>query len=48
LMRRDKFDLNWRDAHGPTTTIQGCCALETDTPTPAVVRDLVDHDQPNH
>jgi hypothetical protein len=19
-MRRDKFDLNWRDVHGPTTT----------------------------
>jgi hypothetical protein len=46
-MRGDKFDLNWRDVHGPTTIFQGC-ALATDTPTPAVVRDLVEHDQPNH
>jgi hypothetical protein len=22
-MRGDKFDLNWRDVHGPTTTFQG-------------------------
>jgi hypothetical protein len=35
-MRGDKFDLNWRDVHGPTTTFLGC-ALATDTPTPAVV-----------
>jgi hypothetical protein len=47
-MRGDKFDLNWRDVLGPTTTFQGCCALATNTPTPAVVRDLVEHDQPNH
>jgi hypothetical protein len=47
-MRGDKFDLNWRDIHGPTTTFKGCCALVTDTPTPAVVHDLVEHDQPNH
>jgi hypothetical protein len=47
-MRGDKFNLNWRDVHGLTTTFQGCCALVTDTPTPAVVCDLVEHDQPNH
>jgi hypothetical protein len=46
-MRGDKFDLNWRDIHDPTTTFQGC-TLATDTPTPVVVRDLVEHDQPNH
>jgi hypothetical protein len=46
-MREDKFDLNWRDIHDLTTTFQGC-ALVTNTPTPAVVRDLVEHDQPNH
>jgi hypothetical protein len=46
-MRGDKFDLNWRHVHGSATTFQGC-ALVTDTPTPAVVRDLVEHDQPNH
>jgi hypothetical protein len=46
-MRGDKFDLNWRDVHGPTTIFQGW-ALATDTPTPAVVRDLVEHDQLNH
>jgi hypothetical protein len=38
-MRGDKFDLNWRDVHDLTTTFQGCCALATDTPTPAVVHD---------
>jgi hypothetical protein len=43
-MRGDKFDLNWRDVHGLTTTFQGC-ALATDTPTPVIVRDLVEHDQ---
>jgi hypothetical protein len=47
-MKGDKFDLNWRDFHNPTTTFQGCCALAIDTPTPVVVRDLVEHDQPNH
>jgi hypothetical protein len=47
-MRGDKFDLNWRDVHGSTTTFEGCCALATDTPTLAVVHDLVEHDQPNH
>jgi hypothetical protein len=41
------FDLNWRHVHGSTTTFQGC-ALATDTPTPAVVRALMEHDQPNH
>jgi hypothetical protein len=46
-MRGDKFDLNWRDIHNPTTTFQGC-ALVTDTPTLVVVCDLVEHDQPNH
>jgi hypothetical protein len=46
-MRGDKFDLNWRDVHGPTTTFHGC-TLATDTPTPAVVHDLVEHDEPNH
>jgi hypothetical protein len=46
-VRGDNFDLNWRDVHGSTTTFQGC-ALATDTPTPAAVRDLVEHDQPNH
>jgi hypothetical protein len=46
-MRGDKFDLSWRDIHDPTTTLQGC-ALATETPTPAVVCDLVEHDQPNH
>ena len=47
-MRGDKFDLNWRDVHGPTTTFHGWHILATDTPTPAVVHDLVEHDQPNH
>jgi hypothetical protein len=47
-MRGDKFDLRWRDVHGPTTTFQGLCILSIDTPTPAVVHDLVEHDQPNH
>jgi hypothetical protein len=47
-MRGDKFDLNWRDVHNPTTTFQGCSAIPTYTPTPAVVRDLVEHHQPNH
>jgi hypothetical protein len=47
-VREDKFDLNWRDVHGLTTTFQGCCALVIDTPTLAVVRDLVEDDQPNH
>jgi hypothetical protein len=46
-MRGDKFDLSRRDIHNPTTTFQGC-ALAIDTQTPAVVRDLVEHDQPNH
>jgi hypothetical protein len=46
-MRGDKFDLNWRDVHGPTTTLQGC-AKAIDTPTTMVVHDLVEHDQPNH
>jgi hypothetical protein len=46
-MRGRKFDHNRRDVHGLTTTFQGC-ALVTDTPTPVVVRDLVEHDQPNH
>jgi hypothetical protein len=46
-MRGDRFDLNWRDFHGLTTTFQGC-ALATDTPTPVVVHDLMEHDQPNH
>jgi hypothetical protein len=46
LMGVDKFDLNWRYIHGLTKTFQGC-ALRTDTPTPAVVHDLVEHDQPN-
>jgi hypothetical protein len=45
--RGDKFNLNWRDVHSPTTTFQGC-TLATDTTTPAVARDLVEHDQPNH
>jgi hypothetical protein len=45
-IRGDKFNLNWRDILGPTTTLQGC-ALMTDTPTPAVVHDLVEHNQPN-
>jgi hypothetical protein len=31
-MRGDKFDLNCRDVHGPTTTFHGCYALATDTP----------------
>jgi hypothetical protein len=44
---RDMFDLNWRYVHGPTTTFQRC-ALATHTPTPVVVRDIVEHDQPNH
>jgi hypothetical protein len=47
-VRGDKFNLNWRDVHDPTTTIQGCCILVTNTPTSAVVRDLVEHDQLNH
>ena len=34
------------DVHGSTTTVQGCCALSTDTPPPVVARDLVEHDQP--
>jgi hypothetical protein len=34
-----KFDLNWRGVHDPTTT---------DTPTLAIVRDLVERDQSNH
>jgi hypothetical protein len=46
-VRGDKFDLNWRGIHGLTITFQGC-ALATDTPTPVVVRDLVENDQPNH
>jgi hypothetical protein len=46
-MRGDKFDLNWRDIHGPTITFQGC-GLATDAPISAVVRDLVEHNQPNH
>jgi hypothetical protein len=28
--------------------IQGCCTLATDTPTPALVHDRVEHDQSNH
>jgi hypothetical protein len=47
LVRGDKFNMNWRDVHGLTTTFQGC-ALVTDIPTPVVVRGLVEHDQPNH
>jgi hypothetical protein len=31
----------------PDYNQQGC-ALATDTPTPAVNHDLVEHDQPNH
>jgi hypothetical protein len=46
-VRGDKFDLNCRDIHGPTTTFQGCTSV-TDTRTPAVVCDLMEHDQPNH
>jgi len=34
------------DVHGSTTTVQGRCALATDTPPPVVARDLVEHDQP--
>jgi hypothetical protein len=40
-------NMDWRDVHGPTTTFQGR-ALATDTPTPVVVHDLVEHNQPNH
>jgi hypothetical protein len=36
-----------QDVRGLTTTFQGC-ALATDTPTLTVVRNLVEHDQPNH
>jgi hypothetical protein len=46
-VRGDKFNQNWTDVHSLTTTFQGC-ALVTDTPTPTDVRDLVEHNQPNH
>jgi hypothetical protein len=46
LVRGDRFDLNWRDVHGPTITFQGC-ALATDTSISVVVCDLVEHDQLN-
>jgi hypothetical protein len=44
----DKFDLNRRDVHELTTTFQGSSVLVTDTPILTVIRDLVEHDQPNH
>jgi hypothetical protein len=34
------------NVHGPTTTVQGHCALVTDTPTPVDRRDLAEHDNP--
>jgi hypothetical protein len=45
--RGDKFDLNLERHSQPDKTFQGC-ALVTDTPTLAVVCDLVEHDQSNH
>jgi hypothetical protein len=47
-MRGDDFDLNWRDIHGLTTTFQECYKLAINTPTPAVVHGLVEHNQPNN
>jgi len=38
LVEMDNFDLvDGDNVHDPTTTIQGCCALATDTPTPRIV-----------
>ena len=37
LVEMDNFDLvEGDDVHDPTTTIQGWCALATDTPTPRI------------
>ena len=37
LVEMDKFDLvEGDDVHDPTTSIQGWCALATDTPTPRI------------